>query len=1144
MMTGHQSIIDGVSVYQVFPDELGELYAAFAAGEASPLPESPGEFSDFAYWQRQSLRGEIRQKQIAYWQKKLGGELPILAWPNHRPRPQKQTFRGTVQSFVWSREVSDALQALRHRQEFTLFTILTAGYVALLHRYTHQNDLIVGTLAPAGRQRSETQGLLGYLLNPVALRFHLSPGMTFHDLLRQSQEKIMVGAISHSDIPFEEVTEALNQRPDPSRNPLFTVGLSLQPPPSLINSGWTVTSMDADNGGSRWDLYVAFIERPEGLIGRAQYNPDLFEPSTIQILLDDWQNLLVAAASDLQQPLVGLSIFQSKTVEKENDRPNELAIEAEDTFVMPQWFFPQNSWVQDPVESNSPAYNYPILLQLRGVLVPDALERSLQEIVNRHEMLRAAFHSNNGEMTAAIQPTSLEPLPLTDLSDLASEERQSRARSLVREEVTQPFDLSHGLLLRARLLRLGTEDHILLLNTHHIVCDDWSTGILLQELSLLYGAFRAGQPSPLPALTYRYADFARGLESRRESGELAGTLSFWKQNLSGNRSFFHVPSDLPRPLQQTFHGAQESVFLPGDFLQALQSLSQQEHVSLFMTLLAAFKCLLHSYSSDEDIGVGSCVANRPLTQAEEVVGPFGNVIVLRTDLSGNPTFRELLHRVRETALTGLTQQDLPFGELARALQSTPPSDRNPLFQVLFVFENAPKEQYQFPGLSASRLPLDMGTTRYEINAWLRIRQGLEIALQYDTDLFHAETMKQILHDYRKFLERMVQDPRARIHDHLITEPAQTAEIPTAPQITELKNETPPEDDVQARLMELWEETFDIRPIGIDDNFFELGGDSLRGAQLFMRIEKIFQMTLPLTALLEAPTVRLLAGIIGGRKVRSSDSLVVVQPLGTKPPLFCVYGHGGGIFYFGILSRILGTDQPLFGLRLEGFGGDGWNNTVEDMAAYYLQEIRKIQPKGPYYLSGYCFGGMVAYEMARLLRTQEEEVGFLALFNSPAPGSLEGWPLSCLKRRFTHELGKLRALPAREKLDVFGHKAAGLYRLVRGTFTRALWRVLPKASSASAGNGSRRLLSVGDLNVLAARAYHPAAYPGRIILFLTEEVGSRYAIDPERGWSDLAEDGIELHPVAGDNVSFFHPDNIGTLADKLRFCIERAQCNSK
>lgn len=318
-MTGHQSIIDGVSVYQIFPRELAQLYRAFEAGRESPLPKLPIQFADFANWQRQFLNGEVFQKQISYWQKQLGGRLSSLGWPKDRPRPTYQTFRGVVEPFAWSREVSRSLRSLRDQQEFTLFTVLAASYVALLHRYTGKKDIILGTLAPAGRNRSEAQGLLGYFLNPVALRFDLSFEMSFRDLLRQTQ-KVVMEAISHSDVPFEDVVKSLRLQPDSSRNPLFTVAVSLQPPRPAIASDWTVTSMDADNGGSRWDLYVAFIEGQDRLIGRAQYNPDLFLASTIRRMLVDWQCLLEAAAREPQRRLTELPIASAAREIRRSDQ--------------------------------------------------------------------------------------------------------------------------------------------------------------------------------------------------------------------------------------------------------------------------------------------------------------------------------------------------------------------------------------------------------------------------------------------------------------------------------------------------------------------------------------------------------------------------------------------------------------------------------------------------------------------------------------------------------------------------------------------------------------------------------------------------------------------------------------------------------
>src|SRR5438445_8318298 len=383
-------------------------------------------------------------------------------------------------------------------------------------------------------------------------------------------------------------------------------------------------------------------------------------------------------------------------------------------------------------------------------------------------------------------------------------------------------------------------------------------------------------------------------------------------------------------------------------------------------------------------------------------------------------------------------------------------------------------------------------------------------------------MKRVLEDYQTVLRTMVKDPGERVSNLLISSqprPTPVQRTPTgAKEIVAAKDRAASKDDVQSRLMELWKAAFGM-PIGVDENFFELGGDSLLAARLFIQIEKAFQTELPLAVLLEAPTIRQLAGIISAPIVHSlRSSLVAVQPRGTKLPLFCVPGHDGEIVNLRYLSRSLGTDQPFFGLTAQGHSGEEPNKTVEDMAAHYLREIRTIQSRGPYFLSGLCFGGMVAYEIARLLKTQGEEVALLALFNTPSPDALKGWPFGriCLTKRMTYELRRLRTLPIKEKLAVLGRQVAGLIRLVHETFDQALWRARSQSLGACAGKEARRLRSVANLNILAAKAYYPAPYAGRIILFLTEEVRSRYAFDPARCWGDLAAEGIEIYPVAGVN----------------------------
>lgn len=296
-LTAHQSIVDGITVFDVFPSELTTLYENFAAGRPSPLSELEIQYADFASWQRRSLTGAAMENLLAYWEKQLAGELPILQWPNEATRPALQTYRGAMHPFKLSRELTESLRDLGRREGATLFMVLLAGLVTLLHRYTRQEDIIVGTLAPSGRKQIEFQRLLGYFLNPVALRANLSGDPAFSSLLSQMRE-VTLGAISNDDVPLELIAERLQVRPDPSRNLFFTVALSVAPDVPQLPPGWSMTYMDVESGGARWDLYLEMSDRADGMVGRAQYNPDLFSAAMISQALEDLRLLLESAAAD------------------------------------------------------------------------------------------------------------------------------------------------------------------------------------------------------------------------------------------------------------------------------------------------------------------------------------------------------------------------------------------------------------------------------------------------------------------------------------------------------------------------------------------------------------------------------------------------------------------------------------------------------------------------------------------------------------------------------------------------------------------------------------------------------------------------------------------------------------------------------
>jgi len=306
-LIAHLSVVDGVSVYQIFPYELGTLYRAYATQRVPELPRLPIQFRDYAFWQRRALETESIDTQLNYWKTQLAGTMPVLNWPKDHTRPARESFRGEIETFALPVTVVQAIKSFSRQEGVTLFAAKLSLLAALLHSYTRQDDFAMGTPSPSGRKRSELQGLLGYFLTPVALRFRITSRMTFRELMRQAQ-RLILEAISNDDLPVEVLAEKLTLKTDPTRNPVFTVAMSIQPPMPKLDLDWTVTSMDINSGGAPWDLYLAFIDRQEGMVGRAQYNPDIFEAKTIGRMIRDYQELarIVSASPNSQLAEIAL----------------------------------------------------------------------------------------------------------------------------------------------------------------------------------------------------------------------------------------------------------------------------------------------------------------------------------------------------------------------------------------------------------------------------------------------------------------------------------------------------------------------------------------------------------------------------------------------------------------------------------------------------------------------------------------------------------------------------------------------------------------------------------------------------------------------------------------------------------------------
>jgi amino acid adenylation domain-containing protein len=438
----------------------------------------------------------------------------------------------------------------------------------------------------------------------------------------------------------------------------------------------------------------------------------------------------------------------------------------------------QRLWFLDQYEPNSSVYNIPSALRLRGPLDVAALEQSLNQIISRHESLRTTFSMVDGEPVQVIAASVNLSLPVVDLRGYPETEREEKARRFAHENGRRPFDLSTGPLFRATLIRLAHDDHILVLTMHHIVSDGWSMGVVYRELSVLYRAFMNGKLSPLADLPIQYADFAIWQREWLQGEVLESQLSYWKKQLEGIPGVLNLPTDYPRPAVQSYRGARRSIEISRELTDGLKALSRKEGVTVFMTLLAAFQTLLYRYTGQEDIVVGSPIANRNRAEIEGLIGFFVNTLVLRSNLSGNPRFTELLARVREMALGAYAHQDLPFEKLVEELKPERSLSHPPFFGILFNMVNQADFKLHLPELITERFSFSEPESKFDLTLYVAEQKNkIDFNLVYRVDLFSQARMRCFLEQYRHVLEQIVAAPQDPIQAYSLVTPESRELLP-------------------------------------------------------------------------------------------------------------------------------------------------------------------------------------------------------------------------------------------------------------------------------------------------------------------------------------------------------------------------------
>ncbi|MGB6387215.1 MAG: alpha/beta fold hydrolase [Terriglobales bacterium] len=1181
LVTPHHSVIDYLSI-GLISNELGAIYEAYSRNVDPVLPELTIQYGDYAVWQQEQSESPAVQKELAYWLEQLK-DLPLLDVPTDKPRQTSPTFEATITSLLLPVTLTDAVREIGNRESATFFNTVLAALGVLMYQYTGQIDFGAATQV-AGRNSVELESVIGPFINTVVLRLDLSGNPTFPQLLQRVQE-VGLQSIANQNVRYEQVLKALRPNDYPSHHSLFRLNFICQRDPVKPQefAGIKLTVIPSKSQGALYDLHVFLVLRNEGWRLACEYNTDLFEANTITRLLADFKGLLENIVQDPNRPLSAFPVSEGATLARQkrpvtaapahsssddtvvSSTPRSLGAAAaavapavskfktdntpalsasSDSFGLPASVAQRRFFALEEIVPGNPALHMRACVRLTGIVSLAHLEQSLRLLVDRHESLRTTFQKDDEELIQIIHPVQSVrqafDVSMTSLELTPAAEKEQKLWESIRAEASAPFDLAEGPLLRARLFRLALEDHVLMVTTHHIIVDGFSQNVIQRDLWTIYEAISKGESPALPPLTIQYGDFAHWQEEWLKSDAAKEELKYWKAQLKPPLPVLNFPTDRPPKNRPASRGAMETLLLPEDLTRSMKELGQSESATVFTVMLTGYAALLCRYAEQEEIIVGSPVANRK-PETEGLIGPFASPITLRLNLAGDPTLKELLARVRDVTLDALNHAELPFEVLMDHLDVRSVHGRNPLSQSYFFYQLAFLRPRELDRLTVTPLP-DFGLgTHFELQmGLLDRREGLRAQLEYNPDLFDAATIRQVLGDYRSVLELMRDVPEARIHELKISRRAPLLR-PSEP----IPQEAEPRraaDPTERKLQKIWENLLGTSPIGLNQNYFELGGTSILAVRLFAQIAKEFQRNLPLSILFEAQTIAQLAKVLHTDSASPAWSpLVAIQPKGSRPPFFCMHGGGGNVLIYRELSQHLGFDQPFYGLQAQGLDGERpCLTTIEAMASLYVNEIRRIQPHGPYHLGGYCMGGTIAYEMAQQLNAQGEEVALLALFDTMnwcnIPSDTAWRKLRQFWQRIKFHCKNFLLLNAGEKKEFFDEKVKVLRSRSKIWKGMMLGRFLAKESGSKAE--SLVLAEMWQVNDRACVVYQAKPYEGVITDFRPMRQYAKYS-PAEGDWSRLARRGHEILTLPVYPAGMLLEPFVKHLADALKVTISRS-----
>jgi len=1192
VVTMHHIVSDGWSL-GVFRRELSTLYTAFCRGKPSPLPELPVQYADYALWQHEWLQGGALARELAYWEERLEG-APELRLPTDRPRPALLTFSGARLAFTFPVGLRKALVDLSRRENVTLFMTLLTAFQVLLYRYSGQEDIVVGTPI-ANRDRAEIEGLIGFFANTLVLRTDLSStdvGVpTFREALGRVRE-VCLGAYANQHLPFEKLVEELRPQRDPSRNPLFQVTFALQNAPraAMEMVGLIVTPWALAQQRVRFDMECHLREEEEAIQGVLIYNTNLFDGATMERMARHYLNLLQGVVSDPQQRISELPLFgdaerRQLLVEwnkTETDYPRDTCVH--------QLFEAQAAQSPGAIavvfgdrrlgygELNRRANQLARYLRKEGVgpetLVGICMERSPELVTAMLAVLKAGGAyvpldpSYPRERLAVMLEDARVPVLLTQEALLA--------RLPVQDGQEICLDRDWQAIARERDDNLSTE--VRADNLAYVMYTSGSTGIPKGICIVHRAVCRL-------VLNTNYIDLTpedRVAQASNASFD-AATFEIWGALLHGAR-LVGVAREVilsPHELAAQIRQQQISVlFLTTALFNQLASEAPSAFGPLRHLLFGGEACdpqkvrqvlmhdpperLVHVYGPTESTTFATWRLVREVSEEATTV-PIGRPISNSTAyvldahlqpapigapgelyLGGDGLARGYLNN---PALTAERFVASPFGgEKAGRLYRTGDRARY-LPDGNIEFLGRIDDQAKIRGYRVEPKDVEVALAQHPIvhDCVVITREGTPGDKRLFAYVVVCEGQQANGSELRQFL-------RSKLPEYMVPSAfvfvgalpltlsgkvdRQALPAPNQVRVEGEAGYVAPRTAIEENLVMIWQEVLGQERIGVEDGFFDLGGHSLLAVRLLARIERVFGERLPLAVFFQAPTIKQLAEMLGRTSRHIGPAVVPIQPHGSRPPIFLVPPMAadddtmGAMYCYQALAKHLGSDQPVYGLQPKGIDGDGTPLfRIEEMAQRHVQQMRAIHPNGPYLVGGYSYGGLVAFEIARQLQLQHQDVQLVALFDTSAylaARNTRGLTRTMILQRVVkHWAGRISKHVANLKLLTWSQKAG--YAAER---FRRIWRVIRRAPVPHSAP------TVVGASWFAVNTYQPQAYSGKITLFRTVK-SSPGSLDAETyGWGALAEGGVEVFPVPGDHWSLIHEPHVQVLAEALRACLDR------